>query len=237
MEITAAQVDDFRTQLRALPPLEANKQKLTLKEAIARMAEEIRGLRDKGYSWGDIAAILGRIGITISPQSLNSYLKPSHGKSTARRKRGSSGTGRGKKTPRQDTATGSNVLPAREAAKGTDLQQPREQLNGMEQNQQMGTSGEGQRHAADRRAMDAGASGGGDAAGDRSGDRSGDDIRDGGPSAKTNHEGEARATQVSGVGGTRESDPGSPGNSTTRDQPQPVIRSSGFAMRPDTPNI
>ncbi|WP_156902035.1 hypothetical protein [Azohydromonas australica] len=88
MEITVAQVDDLRLKLREMPAQEETKQKLTLQQAIARMADELTELQRRGYSMDDIANILRGTGLEISPQSLKSYL--SRSRNTTKQRRGRS---------------------------------------------------------------------------------------------------------------------------------------------------
>lgn len=87
-------IDDAAEALENLP--EKTKEKLSLREAVDALREQITAVLDKGYSYEDIAAMLEQKGVSIAPSSLKHYLarsnrqlKQANGETQARRKRAS----------------------------------------------------------------------------------------------------------------------------------------------------
>ena len=69
-------IDEAAEALENLP--EKVKEKLSLREAVDTLREQITAVLDKGYSYEDIAAMLEKQGITIAPSSLKHYLARSN---------------------------------------------------------------------------------------------------------------------------------------------------------------
>jgi hypothetical protein len=74
MALTVAAVDAIRAKLAAVPAKDDSARELTRPEAIARMADEIRSLRERGYSWSEVATIVSREGCQVTPGALKTGL-------------------------------------------------------------------------------------------------------------------------------------------------------------------
>jgi IS30 family transposase len=69
-------IDEAAEALENLP--EKTKEKLSLREAVDVLRDQITAALDKGYSYEDIAAMLEKQDITIAPSSLKHYLARSN---------------------------------------------------------------------------------------------------------------------------------------------------------------
>ena len=69
-------IDEAAEALENLP--EKVKEKLSLREAVDTLREQITAVLDKGYSYEDIAAMLEKQSISIAPSSLKHYLARSN---------------------------------------------------------------------------------------------------------------------------------------------------------------
>lgn len=74
MALTIAGVDAIRERLAAIPEKDRADRKVTRLEAIARMTDEILGLRKRGYSWKEVAEIVSREGCPVTAGSLKTVL-------------------------------------------------------------------------------------------------------------------------------------------------------------------
>jgi hypothetical protein len=74
MALTVATVDAIRERLAAIPEKDGAERKVTRLEAIARMTEEILGLRKRGYSWKEVAALVSSEGCQVTVGSLKTVL-------------------------------------------------------------------------------------------------------------------------------------------------------------------
>lgn len=74
MGLTVAAVDAIRAKLAILPAKDDGARELTRQEAIARMTDEIRSLRERGYSWSEVASIVSREGCQVTPGALKTGL-------------------------------------------------------------------------------------------------------------------------------------------------------------------
>ena len=74
MGLTVAAVDAIRAKLATVPAKDDGARELTRQEAIARMADEIRSLRERGYSWSEVASIVSREGCQVTPGALKTGL-------------------------------------------------------------------------------------------------------------------------------------------------------------------
>lgn len=74
MALTVAAVDAIRAKLAIVPAKDDGARELTRQEAIARMADEIRSLRELGYSWSEVASIVSREGCQVTPGALKTGL-------------------------------------------------------------------------------------------------------------------------------------------------------------------
>jgi hypothetical protein len=66
MALTVAAVDAIRADLAAVPPKEASAREVTRLEAIARMRGEVMALRERGYSWDEVAELLSSKGCRVT---------------------------------------------------------------------------------------------------------------------------------------------------------------------------
>ena len=74
MALTVATVDAIRERLAAIPEKDGAERKVTRLEAIARMTDEILGLRKRGYSWKEVAALVSSEGCQVTVGSLKTVL-------------------------------------------------------------------------------------------------------------------------------------------------------------------
>ena len=74
--VTRPAVEQAHEALQNLP--EKTKEKLSLREAVDVLRDQITAALDKGYSYEDIAAMLEKQDITIAPSSLKHYLARSN---------------------------------------------------------------------------------------------------------------------------------------------------------------
>lgn len=74
--VTKSAIDEAAEALQDLP--EKTKEKMSLREAVDVLRDQITAALDKGYSYDDIAAMLEKQGITIAPSSLKHYLARSN---------------------------------------------------------------------------------------------------------------------------------------------------------------
>lgn len=73
MSISHEMVAQLRDELQALPP--RPRQVLTARDVVTDLAVDIQAARSAGYSLSDIAGQLGQRGVTISANTLGSYLR------------------------------------------------------------------------------------------------------------------------------------------------------------------
>jgi hypothetical protein len=74
MDLTVATVDAIRERLAAIPEKDRSDRKVSQREAIARMTDEILGLRKRGYSWEEVAELVSREGCRVTVGSLKNVL-------------------------------------------------------------------------------------------------------------------------------------------------------------------
>jgi hypothetical protein len=74
--VTKPAIDEAAEALENLP--EKTKEKLSLREAVDVLRDQITAALDKGYSYEDIAAMLEKQDISIAPSSLKHYLARSN---------------------------------------------------------------------------------------------------------------------------------------------------------------
>jgi hypothetical protein len=74
--VTKPAIDEAAEALESLP--EKTKEKLSLREAVDVLRDQITAALDKGYSYEDIAAMLEKQDISIAPSSLKHYLARSN---------------------------------------------------------------------------------------------------------------------------------------------------------------
>jgi hypothetical protein len=89
MRYTLEKAEDLIRMLRALPPLEASKQKLTKQAVVKHLAAEITALKQRGYALEQIVESLRGGAFEISTPTLKSYLqrtKRKPARTTPRRK-------------------------------------------------------------------------------------------------------------------------------------------------------
>ena len=74
MPLTVATVDAIRERLAAIPEKDGTERKVTRLEAIARMTDELLGLRKRGYSWKEVAELVSSEGCRVTVGSLKTVL-------------------------------------------------------------------------------------------------------------------------------------------------------------------
>ena len=74
MAMTVAAIDAIRTHLATIPQKDETARELTRQEAIARMSTEVLALRERGYSWKEVADFISRKGCRISAAALKTRL-------------------------------------------------------------------------------------------------------------------------------------------------------------------
>jgi hypothetical protein len=74
MAMTVAAIDAIRTHLATIPQKDETALELTRQEAIARMSTEVLALRERGYSWKEVADFISRKGCRISAAALKTRL-------------------------------------------------------------------------------------------------------------------------------------------------------------------
>jgi hypothetical protein len=73
-KLTEETVDNLAARMRGLPELPKKDRVLSKVDAVRRLAKEIRGLRDRGYSMEQIAELLSEGGVQVTPRALGSYM-------------------------------------------------------------------------------------------------------------------------------------------------------------------
>lgn len=258
MAITVAQVDDLRLMLREMPAQEEAKQKLTLQQAIARMADELTELQRRGYSIDDIANILRGTGLEISPQSLKSYLSRSRSTTKQRRRRSVAAATRNKNANGRELAAGQAVAHDQDASEHAGVHAAlthgplpvEERLENSPGNEHGNshvdrTGGSRVNNPSDTAGgtqVDCEADSRVDCEVDRAVDRRvenpGDQsVNDGVDLCRTVRDDGSGGASSESAGNAKQDRTGSPGIASTRDQPQPVARSSSFVPRADSPVI
>ena len=74
MAITVSAIDAIRTHLATIPQKDDTARELTRQEAIVRMSTEVLALRERGYSWKEVADFISRKGCRISAAALKTRL-------------------------------------------------------------------------------------------------------------------------------------------------------------------
>jgi hypothetical protein len=111
---TLADVERIKAALHQLPEVKPEQRNLNNQEAVAQLQDDIRALRDKGYTWEAIADALAEQGLAIKAPTLKSYVR-----------RASAGPSRSKKartrkvpsTPAQEPPAASTPKPTAKAAR------------------------------------------------------------------------------------------------------------------------
>jgi SOS response regulatory protein OraA/RecX len=75
MGYSKEQVEEIAAKLRDMPKIEPPPKDLTKKEAVQKLAKEIRSLKAKGYSMEQIVNSLKGFGLEVSTPTLHSYLR------------------------------------------------------------------------------------------------------------------------------------------------------------------
>jgi hypothetical protein len=74
MDLTVATIDAIRERLAAIPEKDRSDRKVSRREAISRMTDEILGLRKRGYSWQEVAELVSQEGCRVTVGSLKTVL-------------------------------------------------------------------------------------------------------------------------------------------------------------------
>ena len=75
MPYTLEQTDQMESALRALPPMDSSKRRLTKQAVVKRLAREIAALQGRGYSMEQVGESLRGVGLEITTPTLKSYLQ------------------------------------------------------------------------------------------------------------------------------------------------------------------
>lgn len=121
VNVSREAVDQVGVLLQQLP--EKPKEAVSLQEAVNQLQEEIRLALSKGYSYAELAPLLGERGIAISANTLKRYVSIGRGKSGKGRK--PSTNGRRKKAASAEEAESANSeAPSIEAAAEPEAPKP-----------------------------------------------------------------------------------------------------------------
>jgi hypothetical protein len=74
MALTVAKVDAIRARLAAVPAKEPGAHEVTRVEAVTLMRGEILALRERGYSWEEVAAMVSSEGCRVAAATLRTEL-------------------------------------------------------------------------------------------------------------------------------------------------------------------
>jgi hypothetical protein len=91
MALTIAAVDAIRARLAAVPAKEASAREVTRVEAVTRMRGEILALRERGYSWEEVAGMVSSEGCRVAAATLRTELS----------RRGAAPKGKKREPPRE----------------------------------------------------------------------------------------------------------------------------------------
>src|SRR5450432_4696662 len=75
MALTVAVVDAIRARLAAVPAKESSAHEVTRVEAVTRMRGEILALRERGYSWEEVAAMASKEGCRVAAATLRTSFR------------------------------------------------------------------------------------------------------------------------------------------------------------------
>ena len=84
MTLTVAVVDAIRADLAAVPPKDASAREVTRLEAISRMRGEVMALRERGYTWQELAEMVSSKGCRVTAATLRTELSRKGGASKPR---------------------------------------------------------------------------------------------------------------------------------------------------------
>jgi SOS response regulatory protein OraA/RecX len=74
MPYTVEQTDQMESALRALPPMDSSKRRLTKQAVVKRLAREIAALQGRGYSMEQVSESLRGVGLEITTPTLKAML-------------------------------------------------------------------------------------------------------------------------------------------------------------------
>lgn len=123
MALTVAAIDAIRARLAAIPAKNDGARELTRQEAVARMADEIRSLRERGYSWSEVASIVSREGCQVTPGALKTGLSRRGLTPKARKRRAAAEPAAPESTP-SEAKHGASAKAPDEPAVGTQVVPP-----------------------------------------------------------------------------------------------------------------
>lgn len=98
MALTVAVVDAIRADLAALPPKDESAREVSRLEAIVRMRGEVISLRERGYSWQEVAEVVSSKGCRVTAATLKTELSRKGTRSKSK-KRDRAAVGRGAERP------------------------------------------------------------------------------------------------------------------------------------------
>lgn len=94
MAITKESVESLRSKLDAMPENDSPNRELSKFEAVRLLAASVKTLREKGYSYDEVAKMLAENGVPLTGSTLRSYLTKAAGTGTKQLQR----AGKGKRT-------------------------------------------------------------------------------------------------------------------------------------------
>ena len=101
MALTVAVVDAIRADLAALPPKDESAREVSRLEAIARMRGEVIALRERGYSWQEVAEVVSSKGCRVTVATLKTELSRKGTRSRSKKREPSRRLGAAPSDPRR----------------------------------------------------------------------------------------------------------------------------------------
>jgi hypothetical protein len=112
MALTVAAVDEIRARLAAVPAKDASARVVTRVEAVTRMRGEILALRERGYSWEEVAAMVSSEGCRVAAATLRTELTRKGAASKTGKREAAPGEKKAAKSVPGGAATAQAAMPA-----------------------------------------------------------------------------------------------------------------------------
>ena len=118
MALTVAVVDAIRADLAALPPKDESAREVSRLEAIVRMRGEVIALRERGYSWQEVAEVVSSKGCPVTAATLKTEVSRKGTRSKSKKRdRPAVGSGAERPAPVGKSAVGQKTpVPVKGAA-------------------------------------------------------------------------------------------------------------------------
>ena len=111
MGLTVAVVDAIRADLAALPAKDESAREVSRLEAIVRMRGEVIALRERGYSWQEVAEVVSSKGCRVTAATLKTELSRKGTRSRSKKRdRPAVGSGSERSGPAGKPAVGQKAL-------------------------------------------------------------------------------------------------------------------------------